>query len=536
LEAPYRNLLTAYADGVNAYQAQAAGRLPLEYLIAGFEPVPWAPEDSLLVGAYMAHTQSFNLKEELTFLRLAARVGAERARELFPTDEGVAAPPLPAGLPEQLLEAGDQTVAALGALLDIPARYGLPVPGPASNAWVITGERTAGGGALLANDTHLPPSMPGTWYELELIGPDLHVAGLALPGVPLVLIGHNADLAWGFTSAMADTQDLFLEHATGDGLQVQRPDGRPKPIQARVQHIAVEARTDALGFRSVAQNLMLAHRDGGIAWQVTGLLPRRGRGTGLYPVPGWVEGYGWEGVSPQGRNPGAINPPGSALITANQRTVPLDASAAVSHSWMPHYRAQRIAERLAQPSPLGPSDLADIQTDRQSIQARLTQHALRRIEPQLRALDPGAWEIGARGLLAWDAVMDGASRPAAFYALLEPALFRAIYGDELGEDLDLLMAMAIVSYNPLQETLRRGDSSFWDDVTTPEPEGPAHGWARALRAAESDLVAPLPKPEDQRLDRLRTLTLTHAFHRLPLLGPLFDLRPIGVGGGPIPSI
>ncbi|WP_020502760.1 penicillin acylase family protein [Lamprocystis purpurea] len=607
LDAPERAMLAAYAAGVNAYRAQALERLPVEYLITGFEPAPWRPEDSLLVGAYMAWTQSFNLKEELTFLRMAARLGAARARELFPTDEGVPAPPVPPELLERPGDLGSATAAtatALAGLLDLPARFGLPTASAASNAWVVTGPRTADGAALLANDPHLPPSVPGTWYEMELYGPDLHVAGLALPGVPLVLIGHNADLAWGLTSAIADTQDLFLERPTADGTEVERAGRAPEAITTRVQRIGVkdappvdlvvrstrhgvilndllapvpdaadgarsplqpsvagpylialsqitdppdrsfaalvglnrartlaEARRAGLGFYAVAQNLMLAHRDGDIAWQVTGLLPQRRKGSGLFPAPGWIADYGWDGTVAPWRNPGQTAPAGAALVTANNRTIPVDHPVNVSHSWMAPYRAQRITRRLDESGPLTPAAMAAIQTDRRSRQALLTQQALRRDESALRAADPEAWVIAERDLLGWDGVMDGASRAAAFYALLEPALWRALYGDELGEaDLAVLMSLANPSYSALQETLNTGESSFWDDVTTPEVETPAHIWARALRTAAAELATALPRTRDQRLDRLRTLTLPHAFHQQPLLGQLFDVGPIGVGG------
>jgi acyl-homoserine lactone acylase PvdQ len=76
---------------------------------------------------------------------------------------------------------------------------------------------------LLANDPHLAASMPGIWYELELIAPGLQVAGASLPGVPLIMIGHNRDLAWGFTSTIADTQDVFIERLLADGQHVARP-------------------------------------------------------------------------------------------------------------------------------------------------------------------------------------------------------------------------------------------------------------------------------------------------------------------------
>jgi acyl-homoserine lactone acylase PvdQ len=601
----HRALLGAYARGVNAYLERASGRLPIEYLVAGFEPAPWGPEDSLVIGAFMAWTLSYNLREELTFLRVASRVGPERARELFPTDPGLPPPAVSPDLPADLFALAADAAGSLLALLDGPGRWGLPIPGAASNGWALTGRHGADGSALLANDPHLAPSMPGIWYELELIGPGLHVAGLSLSGVPLVMIGHNQDLAWGFTTAMADTQDLFVERPTPDGQSVLRAGGAVEAIETRVQRIGVkgadpvellvrrtsngailndvlgspsgdlgspdealflpavrtpyllalrqvddlpdrsfaalvrlnraatldEARFAVLGFRQASQNLMLAHRDGGIAWQVSGLLPRRGKGSGTFPSPGWVAGYAWEGYRDQTANPGLANPPGGALITANNRTVSEDVAQTMGHSWMAPYRADRIAQRLSEGGPFTPDDLAAIQMDRVDLQARLTQRALRRLEPQLRAVDPEAWAIAEESLLDWDATMAGESPSAALFALIQPALYRAIYGDELGSDLDALMAMAIVSYNPVQEVIRSGRSGFWDDVTTPEREGPAEIWARALRAADAELEARLPEPGSRRLDRLLGLVFPHAFHRVPILGRMFDLGPLGVAGG-----
>jgi penicillin G amidase len=604
LESPQREMLVDYARGVNAYREEAAGRLPIEYRIAGFRPEAWAPEDSLVIGAFMAWTLSFNLREELTFLRVASRVGSDRARELFPPDPKLPPPPVAPELPADLLAQGAELADRLTALLEGPGRWGLPVPGVASNAWALTGRHSADGSALLANDPHLAPSMPGIWYELELIGPGLHAAGLSLPGIPLVMIGHNTDLAWGFTTSMADTQDLFVERPAADGQAVVRPEGGLEAIETRVQRIAVkgadpvelpvrstsngvilndilvarpkgrasrgdhlflpamespyllalrqvtdvpdrsfaaleglnraatldQARSAILGFRLASQNLMLAHRDGGIAWQVSGLLPRRGKGSGAFPSPGWVPGYAWQGYQDQALNPGLSNPPGAVLITANNRTVPEDRAALISHAWMAPFRADRIAERLSRDGPFTPADLAAIQMDRLDLQAQLTQRALRRLEPELRRLDPEAWALAEGALLDWDAVMEGDSPAAAFYALIEPALYRALYADELGPDLEPLMALAIVAYNPVQEVIRSGRSGFWDDVTTPQPERPAEIWARALRAAQAELEARLPDPADRRLDRLLGLTFPHAFNGLPILGRLFDVGPLGVAG------
>lgn len=602
-----RGLLASYAAGVNAYRtaATAERRLPPEYTVVGANPAPWTPQDSLLIGGYMAWSQSSNLRSELTFLRLAARIGPERARELFPTDVGIPAPEVSPELVRELAQEqgrsaprSDRQGPTIEPVLEIVAGLGLPLPTAASNGWAVNGLRTADGEAMLANDPHLAGSMPGIWFMSELIAPELHVAGASLPGVPLVMIGHNRDLAWGFTSTIADTQDLFVERLMPDGTRVERANGRSEPIETRTERILVKGAdpvdlvirstangvivNDILGpitktpmdlpsldtprllalretndlpdrafagllrlnraetleqaceaileFRHVVLNLMLAHRDGGIALQVSGVLPQRGKGSGAFPSPAWAEGYAWQGLVPQTRNPRRVDPPGAALITANNRIVPVDYPVTISNAWMAPFRAARIAERLDAAGPLTPETMANIQTDRISTQARLAQAALRGIAIDLQAVDQAAWNIAAEELLAWDGDMAGSSRSAAFYALLEPALFRALYEDELGDDLEAITAMAMFAYSPLQEMLRSGRSGFWDDVTTPWTEGPAEIWARALQAAKADLDARIRNPEDARLDRIRALTFPHAFGTLPLLGRLFNVGPIGVGG------
>jgi penicillin G amidase len=291
-----------------------------------------------------------------------------------------------------------------------------------------------------------------------------------------------------------------------------------------------EAGAAILDFRQVVLTLMLAHRDGGIGLQVSGVLPQRGNGSGAFPSPAWVDGYGWKGLVPQSLNPRIIDPEGGALITANNRIVPVDYPVTISNAWMAPFRSERIAARLDAASSMTPETMAEIQIDRVSTQARLAQTALRQIEMELRAVDPGAWAIAVDHLLGWDGDMTGSSGAAAFYALLEPALYRALYGDELGDDLEMLTSMAMFAYSPMQETLRTGRSGFWDDLATTWTEEPAEIWARALKAAKADLDARTGSLDGVRLDRIRTLTFPHAFGALPLVGRLFDIGPIGVGG------
>jgi len=594
LDESERSHLDAYAAGINAYIAQSPGHVPLEYLIAGFEPAPWTPEDTLVIGEYMGWMLSFNAREELVFLRLAARIGKERALELFPVDEGIPTAVDAAELPDYSGRIPD-----LKPLFTLIRDLGLPIPGPASNAWAVNGQRTKDGRALMANDPHLAPSLPGIWYELELQAPELHVAGATLPGFPFVAIGHNEHLAWGFTTVIADTQDIFVERPSADGRAVERPNNRTEPITIRSESISVKGRAkaeraeiratshgviinDVLGnntgtpmdlaavtasgllalrtnldepdrgsvafyrlnraetieqaraamtdLRHAAMNLMLAHRDGSIAWQVSGLYPERGRGSGKYPSPGWEPGYGWNGYVDPRRNPGLTDPPGYALVTANQRTLPDDHPLSIGHSWMAPYRARRIEDMLSERNPVTAEDMARMQLDRISLQALSFKQALGRVAPKIRLQDGEARLIADEYLMSWDGGFEADSRAAALFLFLQPALFEALYEDELGEDLDALMSIAITHYNALEEVIHTGNSSFWDDIRTPQKEQPAHIWARALRSAKAELDRHLPTLGTQRLDTLRSLTFPHALDRIPLLEQFFGIGPLPVAG------
>lgn len=583
-----RRLGDAYVRGVNAYIAGAGGRLPAEYLIAGFEPAPWELVDSCAIGEFVSFALSTNLREELVFLRLARRLGARKAAELFPMEEGVPAPlDEVADLPELAAAAGDP----LASYDRLAHRFGLPQLGAVSNNWAVTGARTTSGAAVVCNDPHLPPVMPSIWYEQELDAPGLHVQGVSVPGVPLVLIGHNAHVGWGLTTVVADTQDIVLERIDPSGNAVERPGGIREPIRTEEQRIPVKGRdpyvftirrtsagvllndvtgrqpgspydllevpaTHGLALRSnfripdrafegayrlsqattgedvrraavlfahAAQNFVFAAGDGGIGWQVSGRLPQRTVGSGKFPVPGWTGGHGWGGFLPPERNPGSSAPDDGIIVTANNRTVALDAPVSVSRSWAPPYRAMRIRERLTAQSTLSEDELAAIQLDQTSVEARRYLEAIGRLDLSGHAEAAAV----ARRLLDWDASFPAASAEAALFVLFRPALFEALFGDELGEDLAAYALITPPHYNALQEAVLTGRSSFWDDVTTPETETAADIWARALVEAQRRLDARGP---DTTLGDVHRLVFPHAFHGLKLLGMLFDVGPVGIGG------
>jgi penicillin amidase len=230
-----RGVLEAYAAGVNAYLAtQSPADLSFEYTVLellnhSYEPEPWAPTDTLTWGLAMAWDLRGNMDNEIQRAMMLGFLPEEQVAQLWPpypgeihpyivpTDENRAASPVEAslhavpGIRTALESAADKLdlVVALGA--------GIADSGIGSNSWVVSGALTDTGAPILANDPHLGIQMPSIWYQAGLhcrIVSDLcayDVAGFSFAGVPGIIVGHNADIAWGVTNLGPDVQDLYIE-------------------------------------------------------------------------------------------------------------------------------------------------------------------------------------------------------------------------------------------------------------------------------------------------------------------------------------
>jgi penicillin amidase len=241
-----RDALLAYAEGVNAVLNGSLAARPPEFLILGLKPEPWTPVDSLAWSIMMAWDLGGNWSIELLRLRLALRMDKARIDQLLPPYPGEAHP--------QTLDYSalyrslklDTEVAAVDAAAQqlLAAAPESGIEGVGSNNWVLSGERTTTGRPLLANDPHLKLSAPALWYFARLKAPGYDVAGATLPGLPAVVLGQNAQLAWGFTNTGPDVQDLYLERIKPDDpAQYQTPDGWAR-FETRQETIRVKGQPD----------------------------------------------------------------------------------------------------------------------------------------------------------------------------------------------------------------------------------------------------------------------------------------------------
>ncbi|HZK91420.1 MAG TPA: penicillin acylase family protein [Stellaceae bacterium] len=483
-----RSGIEAYSAGVNAYIAAHGLLLSPEFLLLRFKPEPWKPADTLVWGKLMDFQLGGNYRGELLRARLARTVSADDMAFLYPD--------YPKDAP--------RTLAALAPLYRrLPlARLYAALPeglGPhyASNNWVVDGAHSASGKPLLANDPHLEFSTPGFWYLVRLKTPEHDIEGGSVAGSPLVIIGHNEKIAWGFTTTTADIEDLFIEkldpknsgnymvadasipfrtrqetidvrdgspvaltvRATRHGpvisdmlpagsidngyvlaLQASFLDGDDRSAQALWD---IDRAGDWASFRDglknlvgPPQNIVYADTGGTIGFIAAGRIPIRKNGEGWLPAPGWSGDYDWRGYIPFDELPQGTNPASGYFVSANNKIVSDNYPHFISRDWDMPSRAERIAKLLAATPLQSPDASAAIQADTLSLMAR-------RLVPLMTKVVPSndmAREAVER-LQGWDFHMDADKvEPLLFTAWLRHfsrAVLYAHLGDAAADYWDL---------------------------------------------------------------------------------------------------
>lgn len=206
--------LESYSNGVNAWieivNKEGFGRGAPEFYLFEAEVRPWTPADSLAIMNLQALQLSTHLEDEVLRTRVAARVGPDRLLDLMP-DEPDSRAIQPSGARALPVFSGPGAVANASNRHPLPYIFGRRDLGGASNAWAIAPEKTASGGAILANDPHLEFSAPSIWMLARLELSTGGVIGGTVPGMPAVFVGRSPNLGWALTYAYIDSQDLYFE-------------------------------------------------------------------------------------------------------------------------------------------------------------------------------------------------------------------------------------------------------------------------------------------------------------------------------------
>jgi penicillin amidase len=406
-----REAMEAYAAGVNTYLDSAEYRAPIEFTLLGLKPRPWTTDDSTAFSRVMIWQLSHAWYGELLRAWMIEKVGAKHAAELEIEYPRLNPLTLPDGIEFNIRSAKGALRAARGPFLHRAM---------GSNAWTVAGARTTTGMPFLCNDMHLALGLPGLWFEIQLTAGGLQVGGVSLPGLPMVLVGHNGRIAWGMTLAFTDCEDLFVEQIE-DGVKPRSRFGKGwKPVQVIEERIPVKGAkephierilithhgpviSDVVGasgkrlavcsmalrssqalagwhrlnlargwddFVGAMQlieapqlNVPYADVEGNIGYWVTGKVPIRAKGDGRIPAPGYSADHEWIGEVPFKKMPHAFNPHRGLIVTTNQKIVSDRYPYALGKVYMNGYRARRIEQVLNARPKVGPDDFRALHLD-----------------------------------------------------------------------------------------------------------------------------------------------------------------------------
>ena len=567
----------AYVRGVNQGLEIGLARRPHEFVLLRAQPSAWQVTDVLAFAGLQAFALGANWDMELARLRILADDGPEALRALdhaHPADHPLSVPVAAAAGP------------VMNRLADDLAAFASAAPSPGgSNNWAIAGARTASGVPLLANDPHLAARLPAPWYLTHLRCPAWEVAGASFVGAPVLPIAHNGHAAWGITAGMTDQADLFIEEIGDDGASVREMDQmvpcqviderievrggepltervlltrrgpiispfldgapaalslsavwlRPMPIRG---FLACLTARDFDAFRrgfaawpGPALNVVYADAGGHIGYQLVGQLPRRRLGNGTLPLPGWLEGVGWEDeLVPFDQMPHLADPDIGFVASANNRPAADGDGPYLGVDWMDGYRMARIVEELAARHDWDVAGCAALQLDVTSGPWR----QVRDMALHLPVSDPDG-QMAVAILRGWDGQVSVDSAAASVFALWLAEMAHRIAKARAPASWRYALGFGFGDIVPLT-TFSSGSAAQTVERLCAQPDGWfARGWpaegADALSAAMRQLrVEHGADPARWGWGRLRMLTLRHPAGDRALTAEAFNLGPVPMPG------
>jgi len=517
---------------------------------------------------------AYNMKHELLYLRMARKLGMDRAAKLLNL--------VPGNTPS--IREGVADNARDGSLFAQLRGMGfLAGSRSASNNWVIAPDRTSGGGAILANDPHVHDShFPSDFYLVHLKCPRYDVTGAQVAGVPGIVAGYNKNIAWGLTNNGADMADLFVEKVDL-GKKTYRFQGKEVRLGEKKTVITVKGKgarevtllyagrrpllhqvfddlgevvsmdwtgydgLDIQGFmmihsargydeyltaakriRLTPQNMVYADDKGTIAWRVVGSLPKRVKGTGNFPADGTKVKGNWEGSIPDDAYPSVKNPRAGYVITANNLTT-RNFPHELNGTYAPRYRYLAIDRMVKMKKEHSLEDMLAMQNDVHSVLAGKVKGLIASL------VNPGSDARVKRALemvRAWDGAAPMDSAPAAISNTFLMRFMYRTFADELGEALAAeYVGQRYISLERFFELLEK-KSDFFDDTSTPAKETPADIAAAAFRES-LDLLEKAQgtaRMERWTWGKVHVIKFDHPLGASKLLRPLVSHGPLAMDG------
>jgi penicillin amidase len=536
-------ILDAYARGVNAYIESHRGRYGFEFVALQYDPRPWSVIDSLLAGLQMYRTLTNDYRTKLVKQQMLTSGEADKVNFLFGPRGG-----------GEFIPGGDVQAG--------------------SNAWAVSGAHSADGKPLLSNDMHLEFSLPGVWYMTHIEAPGLNVSGVALPGLPGIISGHNDRIAWGLTNMEASVQDLYREKIdlrTGQYVFQNKPEqaradrdvipikGRPTeettnwstlhgPIVVEQDGAVYTLRWTAAepgGLRNTfpdldrarnwdefkqvlsrfggpPQNFVYADVDGNIGYHGAGRIPIRKTFAGDVPLDGASGQNEWEGYIPFDQLPQNFNPPDGFIVTANQNPFPAHYSYSISGGFAAPYRSIQILDMLkAAGNKIRPEDNLRIQKD---VYAGFDRFLAQQIVAayQGRTAVQGPLSDAIAMLRGWNGQMDKDRAEPLIVQLVFQHLRRSI-ADRASPGNGALYSEPLSSAI-IERLLRERPAGWFSDYSGLLVQAFADGIEEGQRLQGAD-------PKLWKWGRYMFLAVNHPIGgRLPWVRTFFDIGPAPLSG------
>jgi penicillin amidase len=479
-------MLEAYTKGANAYiNSLSPADYPIEFKLLGYSPEPWTELNSAVFFKSMAETLS-SRNRDLAASNTLAWLGEESFDFLFPEWNPRQSPIIPESVEwnfEPAVQPSADTLVPDGQIGQMHPYRTFPLPPEfiGSNNWAVGGSKTASGHPMLCNDPHLNLTLPAIWYEVQIHTPEYNAYGVALPGVPGIVIGFNEAIAWGVTNVGQDVMDWYTIDWVDEQKESYRMDGQEMPVEKLVEVIRVRGQSEPLldtvkytywgpvvyednesefkdmamrwiahdvpsdtpygvigafnqlaratsyedyyaalqGYENPGQNFVFASKTGDIAITVNGKFPIKEKEQGRFIQAGNTRANEWKGYIPYEQLPRVKNPERGFVSSANQHSTTPDYPYYYNGGF-DDFRGRYINRQLDSMKQVTLEDMKNLQLETYSIKA---EEALPALLDLIDSTDQSLLSRPAvQELMAWNYRFDANQKaPALFQRWLDHA-------------------------------------------------------------------------------------------------------------------
>ena len=586
-----KKILEAYSKGVNAFIKTAKGNYPIEFDLLGYDPYPWKPEHSLVIAKLMGWELNISWWSDITFTQLVQKFGTEKAKELLPDFPENSPTIIPSGL-EGTASISSDFIKVDKQFRNFTGFVGTHI---GSNNWIVNGKMSASGKPIIANDPHLAYTAPGRWYFAMIRSNDWNAEGFTIPGLPAIVIGKNQNISWALTNVMADDADFYVEKIDSteknyffnkswrqlsiekDTIHVKNtadvvyeikrthrgpvitdihpfkqmyPNTGIKTAQLSMRWTGLELSDEMFAAISInkaknwddfknavryftvpGQNFVYGDDKGNIGYICAARLPIRNSNSPTLINDGTTDVNDWKGFVPYEEMPKLFNPPQNFIASANNKTL-LNFKYHISNIWEPSSRIERITELLNSKPVHSKEDYKKYQLDFTSPYAKRLTHFITSAFDSVKVTDKNL-KLTLELFHNWNYELNAGSQVPTIYTRFFQYLIKNIFEDEMGADLlKEYVFVANVPYRIIPKLLEENNSSFFDDIRTPQKETRDDIIRKSLVDALTDLEKNYGTGvANWQWGEIHKVTFKHMFsNKSALLDKIINIGSFNIGG------